>query len=126
MLSGDGQPFVETQWRATPREDRGRGVVGSDVEHVRSGIDVDDEIHRPVGYHQVARGTEPRKLVGCHRGEAVLAVQRDELDCRRRWYQLREGANDELCGGWPMILSGLKTWLETGELLTTPGSLMYG
>jgi hypothetical protein len=25
-----------------------------------------------------------------------------------------------------MILSGLKTWLETGELLTTPGSLLYG
>jgi uncharacterized protein YndB with AHSA1/START domain/biotin operon repressor len=39
--------------------------------------------------------------------------------------QLRDGANDELYGGWPMILSGLKTWLETGELLTTPGSLMY-
>jgi len=39
--------------------------------------------------------------------------------------QLREGANSELYGGWPMILSGLKTWLETGELLTTPGSLMY-
>jgi uncharacterized protein YndB with AHSA1/START domain len=40
--------------------------------------------------------------------------------------QLRDGANEELYGGWPMILSGLKTWLETGELLTTPGSLMYG
>jgi uncharacterized protein YndB with AHSA1/START domain len=39
--------------------------------------------------------------------------------------ELREGANDEIYGGWPMILSGLKTWLETGELLTTPGSLMY-
>jgi uncharacterized protein YndB with AHSA1/START domain len=39
--------------------------------------------------------------------------------------QLREGANDELYGGWPMILSGLKTYLETGESLTTPGSLMY-
>jgi uncharacterized protein YndB with AHSA1/START domain len=39
--------------------------------------------------------------------------------------QLREGANDQLYGGWPMIISGLKTWLETGELLTTPGSLMY-
>jgi uncharacterized protein YndB with AHSA1/START domain len=39
--------------------------------------------------------------------------------------QLREGANDELYGGWPMILSGLKTLLETGENLTTPGSLMY-
>jgi len=40
--------------------------------------------------------------------------------------QLREGANNELFGGWPMILSGLKTWLESGQLLTTPGSLMYG
>jgi len=40
--------------------------------------------------------------------------------------QLREGANEQLYGGWPMILSGLKTWLETGEVLTTPGSLMYG
>ncbi|MDQ2942983.1 MAG: SRPBCC domain-containing protein [Candidatus Dormibacteraeota bacterium] len=39
--------------------------------------------------------------------------------------QLREGANEQLYGGWPMILSGLKTLLETGELLTTPGSLMY-
>ena len=39
--------------------------------------------------------------------------------------QLPEDANSELYGGWPMILSGLKTLLETGEELTTPGSLMY-
>lgn len=39
--------------------------------------------------------------------------------------QLRDGANPELYGGWMMILSGLKTLLETGEYLTTPGSLMY-
>jgi len=39
--------------------------------------------------------------------------------------QLREDANPQIYGGWPMILSGLKTWLETGELLTTPGSLLY-
>jgi uncharacterized protein YndB with AHSA1/START domain len=39
--------------------------------------------------------------------------------------QLREGANNELYGGWPMVLSGLKTLLETGEMLTTPASLMY-
>jgi uncharacterized protein YndB with AHSA1/START domain len=39
--------------------------------------------------------------------------------------ELREGANDEIYGGWPQILSGLKTLLETGETLTTPGSLMY-
>ncbi len=40
--------------------------------------------------------------------------------------QLPAGANAELYGGWPMILSGLKTLLETGELLDTPGSLRYG
>jgi uncharacterized protein YndB with AHSA1/START domain/DNA-binding transcriptional ArsR family regulator len=39
--------------------------------------------------------------------------------------QLREGANEQLYGGWPMVLSGLKTLLETGEMLTTPGSLRY-
>ena len=39
--------------------------------------------------------------------------------------QLRPGANAELYGGWPMILSGLKTLLETGGRLTTPGSLRY-
>jgi uncharacterized protein YndB with AHSA1/START domain len=36
--------------------------------------------------------------------------------------QLHEYANNQLYGGWPMILSGLKTLLETGEMLTTPGS----
>ena len=39
--------------------------------------------------------------------------------------ELPDSANAELYGGWPMILSGLKTLLETGEHLTTPGSLMY-
>jgi uncharacterized protein YndB with AHSA1/START domain len=39
--------------------------------------------------------------------------------------QLKPGANGELYGGWPQILSGLKTLLETGEDLTTPGSLRY-
>ena len=39
--------------------------------------------------------------------------------------QLHDDANPELYGGWMMILSGLKTLLETGESLTTPGSLRY-
>src|SRR6202022_1271181 len=39
--------------------------------------------------------------------------------------QLREGANNQLYGGWPMALSGIKTLLETGEILTTPGSLRW-
>jgi hypothetical protein len=37
--------------------------------------------------------------------------------------ELREGANNQLYGGWPMILSTLKTWIETGEPLDTPMSL---
>jgi len=39
--------------------------------------------------------------------------------------QLREDADPHLYGGWQMVLSGLKTWLETGQELTTPGSMMY-
>ena len=39
--------------------------------------------------------------------------------------QLPEDANAEIYGGWPMILSGLKTLLETGETIDTPGSLRY-
>jgi uncharacterized protein YndB with AHSA1/START domain len=35
---------------------------------------------------------------------------------------LRDGGNPQIYGGWMMVLSGLKTLLETGELLTTPGS----
>jgi hypothetical protein len=38
---------------------------------------------------------------------------------------LHSNANAEIYGGWPMILSGLKTLLETGELLDTPGSRLY-
>ena len=54
-------------------------------------------------------------------------IQQVEDSCRLlvTHSDLREGGNDQIYGGWPMILSGLKTWLETGEELTTPGSLMY-
>ena len=40
------------------------------------------------------------------RDSCRLTVTHDELP---------DGANPELYGGWPMILSGLKTLLETGE-----------
>ena len=55
-------------------------------------------------------------------------IERIEDSCRLTVThdQLPADANPELYGGWPMVLSGLKTLLETGELLTTPGSLMYG
>jgi uncharacterized protein YndB with AHSA1/START domain len=35
---------------------------------------------------------------------------------------LPDDANSQLYGGWMMVFSGLKTLLETGEVLTTPAS----
>jgi uncharacterized protein YndB with AHSA1/START domain/DNA-binding transcriptional ArsR family regulator len=88
---------------------------------------------------EVLESDPPRRLVHtmtARWGDDVIAegesrvtweIEQVEDSCRLTVThdQLREGANDQLFGGWPMILSGLKTWLETGELLTTPGSLMY-
>ncbi|MFN2607242.1 MAG: ArsR/SmtB family transcription factor [Acidimicrobiales bacterium] len=93
----------------------------------------------PLGEGTVLEVDPPRRLV-----HTMVALWSDEVkaegESRVTWEiepvadscklvvthdQLREGANAQLYGGWPMILSGLKTWLETGELLTTPGSLMY-
>jgi uncharacterized protein YndB with AHSA1/START domain len=70
----------------------------------------DDEV-KAEGHSRVTWEIEPIAADSCR-----LTVTHDEL---------REGANEQLFGGWPMILSGLKTWLETGQRLTTPGSLMY-
>jgi uncharacterized protein YndB with AHSA1/START domain/DNA-binding transcriptional ArsR family regulator len=101
------------------------------------------ELGHPVGgllgEGEVLEADPPRRLV--HTMRALWSDEvKDEGFSRVTWEiepvgdscrltvvhdQLREGANDELYGGWPMILSGLKTWLETGEVLTTPGSLMY-
>ncbi len=93
----------------------------------------------PLGEGENLEVDPPRKLVQTMRalwGEDVIAegtsrvtweIEQVEDSCRLTVThdQLREGANEQLFGGWPMILSGLKTWLETGDTLTTPGSLMY-
>jgi DNA-binding transcriptional ArsR family regulator len=50
----------------------------------------------------------------------------DDSCSLRLTHVLPEAAQEDVYGGWPMVLSGLKTYLETGEVLTTPGSLMYG
>jgi uncharacterized protein YndB with AHSA1/START domain/biotin operon repressor len=93
----------------------------------------------PLGDGEVLEADPPRRLA--HTLRALWSDEvKDEGFSRVTWEiepvgdscrlilthdQLREGANDQIYGGWPMVLSGLKTWLETGELLTTPGSLMY-
>jgi uncharacterized protein YndB with AHSA1/START domain len=96
------------------------------------------------GGHLIAEGENlevdpPRRLVQSFRGLWDDDVKR-EATSRVTWEieqvgdscrllvthdQLRENANAQLYGGWPMVLSGLKTLLETGELLTTPGSLRW-
>jgi uncharacterized protein YndB with AHSA1/START domain len=93
----------------------------------------------PLGEGQNLEVDPPRRLV-----QSMVALWSDEVrnegTSRVTWQiepvgdscqltvthdQLRDGAHGELYGGWPMILSGLKTWLESGDLLTTPGSLRY-
>jgi DNA-binding transcriptional ArsR family regulator len=64
-----------------------------------------------VGFTRVTWEIEPVQDSCC------LTITHDELP---------EDCSPEIYGGWPMILSGLKTWIETGEVLTTPGSIMYG
>lgn len=94
---------------------------------------------RPLGEGEILEVDPPRRLV-----QTMRALWSDDVasegTSRITWEiepvgdscrlvvvhdQMRAGANEQIYGGWPMILSGLKTWLETGELLTTPGSLMY-
>jgi uncharacterized protein YndB with AHSA1/START domain len=93
----------------------------------------------PLGEGEILEIEPPRRLVHTLTalwGDDVKAegssrvtwdIEQVEDSCRLRIThdQLREGANNQLYDGWPMILSGLKTWLETGQELTTPGSLMY-
>src|ERR1700684_896107 len=108
-------------------------TIGSAIEtsHPDAGI--------AVGEGEILEVDPPRRLV-----HSFTAVWSDEVKSegasRVTWEiepvgdscrltlthdRLREHANSELYGGWPMILSGLKTLLETGETLTTPGSLRY-
>jgi uncharacterized protein YndB with AHSA1/START domain len=81
----------------------------------------------------------PRRLVQSYRGlwnddvkaegtsRVTWEIEQVEDSCRLTVIhdELPAQANPEIYGGWPMILSGLKTLLETGEDLTTPGSLKY-
>jgi uncharacterized protein YndB with AHSA1/START domain len=116
----------------------GVGVVsdwtpGSRVESVHPGAGI------AIGEGENLEVDPPRRLVQSFRALWSEEVKREGTS-RVTWEiepvgdscrvtvthdQLHEDANSELYGGWPMILSGLKTLLETGETLTTPGSLRY-
>jgi uncharacterized protein YndB with AHSA1/START domain len=108
-------------------------VVGSRLEMGAPGAP------GPLGDGEVLEVDPPRRLVhtmtalwsddvkqeGASRVTWEIAPVGDSCHLTVTHDQLRQGANEQIYGGWPMILSGLKTWLESGELLTTPGSLLY-
>jgi uncharacterized protein YndB with AHSA1/START domain len=96
----------------------GAGILGD-------GVVLEVEPPRRLVHTMTARWSEDVIAEGASRVTWEIEPVGDSCRLTVVHDELREGANDELFGGWPMILSGLKTYLETGELLTTPGSLMY-
>jgi uncharacterized protein YndB with AHSA1/START domain/DNA-binding transcriptional ArsR family regulator len=98
---------------------------GSDAQLLGEGENIEIDPPRRLVQSMVALWGDDVKSEGTSRVTWEIEPVGDSCRLTVTHDQLREGANDQLYGGWPMILSGLKTWLETGELLTTPGSLMY-
>jgi uncharacterized protein YndB with AHSA1/START domain len=134
----------ERLWEAiTDRETRAKFQFGNEIVSDFSPGSPIEMVHPKgglLGTGEILEVDPPRKLV-----QTMTALWGDDVKAegpsRITWEiepvgdsccltvthdQLRDGANPQIYGGWPMILSGLKTWIETGELLTTPGSLMYG
>jgi uncharacterized protein YndB with AHSA1/START domain/DNA-binding transcriptional ArsR family regulator len=113
---------VETDWT---RGSRYKGVSPMSPTPIVEGENLEVEPpHRLVQSFR-AMWSDDVKSEGTSRVTWEIEQIKDSCRLTITHDQLREGANDEIYGGWPMILSGLKTLLETGETLTTPGSLMY-
>ena len=114
---------VESDW--TPGSTY-RGVHPRAPFPIHEGENLEVEPPRRLVQSFTALWSEEAKAEGTSR--VTWEIEQVEDSCRLTVThdELREGANPELYGGWPMILSGLKTLLETGEPLDTPGSLMYG
>ncbi len=112
---------IESDWTVGSRVEltHGPGVV------LGEGVNLEVDPPRRLGQTMVALWGDEVKAEGTSRVTWEIEPVGDSCRLLVTHDQLREGANPELFGGWPMILSGLKTWLETGDLLTTPGSLRW-
>src|SRR5213594_3575752 len=113
---------VETDW--TPGS-RYRGVSPLKNTAILEGENLEVDPPRRLVQSFRALWSEDVKREGTSRVTWEIEAVGDSCRLTVTHDQLREDANAELYGGWMMILSGLKTLLETGELLTTPGSLRY-
>jgi len=107
----------------TPGSEYKASVPG--VIDIASGENIEVDPPRRLVQSFTALWSEDVKKEGTSR--VTWEIEPVGTSCRLRVThdQLGEDANNELYGGWPMILSGLKTLLETGEDLDTPGSLRY-
>jgi uncharacterized protein YndB with AHSA1/START domain len=112
--------IVTSDW--TPGS-RYEGVGGSQLIFEGENLEVDPP-RRLVQNFRALWG-EDVKAEGTSRVTWEIEPVGDSCLLRVTHDQLPEGANAQLYGGWPMVLSGLKTLLETGEMLTTPGSLRW-
>jgi uncharacterized protein YndB with AHSA1/START domain len=111
---------VTSDWKPGSRyEGRGHGAP------IFEGENLEVEPPRWLVQHFRALWSEAAKSEGTSRVTWEIEPIGDSCRLTVTHDQLREGANPELYGGWPMVLSGLKTLLETGEILTTPGSLRW-
>jgi uncharacterized protein YndB with AHSA1/START domain len=95
------------------------------VIDIASGENVEVDPPRRLVQSFTALWSDEVKSEGASRVTWEIEQVADSCRLRVTHDQLPADANSELFGGWPMILSGLKTLLETGEKLTTPGSLRY-
>jgi uncharacterized protein YndB with AHSA1/START domain/DNA-binding transcriptional ArsR family regulator len=114
---------VTSDWTPGSRYESGHPVAGVAISE---GENLEVDPPRRLVQSFTALWSDDVKAEGTSRVTYEIEPVGDSCRLTVTHDQLREGANGELYGGWPMILSGLKTLLETGELLTTPGSLRYG
>jgi uncharacterized protein YndB with AHSA1/START domain len=115
---------VETHSDWTPGSEYSSGIPG--VVDIASGRNVEVDPPRLLVQTFDALWSDEVKAQGTTRVTWEIAPVGSSCRLTVIHDQLPPSANAELYGGWPMILSGLKTLLETGELLDTPGSLRYG
>lgn len=80
---------------------------------------------RRLVHSQIALWSDEVKAEGATRVTWEIEPVGDSCRLTVTHDQLRRDANPQQYGGWMMVLSGLKTLLETGEDLTTPASLRF-
>ena len=113
---------IDSDWEAGSSYSAGHAASGFAISE---GENVEVDPPRRLVQTMTALWSDEVKAEGASRVTWEIEPVGDSCRLLVTHDQLREGANNELYGGWMMILSGLKTLLETGEHLDTPGSLRY-